>query len=1522
MTEADRKRSTVSCPAVDYPMGSIGGLSSGRSTPNLASVGLTGQNNHHHGGHPRAGSRGGSSSRDYGSEPDLRDVGMVEPCHPGNCPILSRNQSPMDDSRSAVLSESPLPNSFTLISESPAKKQIRSRKKSKAPAPPPACCISPVEMMGVHHPNGPVSPGAAYMIHHNGGANGHHSPMQVMYPPMPQPYILQQRHFLPDEGNNKKKLRLFKTKAESKSAANSPAIRSPPSSELIFPIHQQNGHNNNSKNSQFGGGRGGPMRASLDANRLLSAKERSSSSSSAQMNFIPRPSSSQMIERESKMMMGSSNKVEAKKVVAVVEMNGSGRKASSSSGNNKGASSSTSNAMISNGRLTSSSGGPLCSPKEIQPSSTTNNNSTTAKNNVEGNPKRMIMGSHAQGASPVPVNGSSNASGSGSGGGSRQQVPNNNQQGNKKGKAPLVHKNSNMNDESHDEKKTFYFGMDMGTFKYNKDQQQQLQQLQQNKQNAAKNSKAISGVPTPPQLTEDLHKEISRRKMVRQIEDEIKEESNSKAQMKNKNVGQNVQAQVKVPLNKKSSNNLRSESDSDGLHRRQDSGNFELNDKPKAKTSGQNGRNQNQQRPGESSSDLSSSDLDVPLVVTRPTLPQKRPDLPRFSPTAAWRALDSPSRVSVSGRSYSSEDGLNGGRIQGYSRPSAPPRISQERSGDSGISAGDAGSPANPIALASEDFSSSSPILNMPHSNNKKGNKTAADRMMKCWVPEQDLDESSSDFEGEIAVIPPPPPLEASGAVSPAPPKFTINSSSSRLFEGKRASAVVSDSDSKYFSSSGGGGGELNESNSSNNRRFYSRSTKSKEQQQQMQQRFSNQGIGPGAKYSGSGGKMRKSSNHQAPSNSNGFVGLDTNWFLSRSEPNSLHVLGSLEHQRDEVAVMGRFSGKNKQSREVIIGRKKRMPKNEQDDDDDEFECELHLSDEEESSDNNNNNDFNRNKKRNGNNTNIKTSLATPAINATPSGSKKNKGIESTTTIATSAEIGYGPSNMNFMNRSRLKNYEDEEEEVDYEDFSEEEEEDDDGKTRQRKKDLKASDDIEEELMRDDLFDYLDQYEEGEFEREQELTGSSAATSAAATVTVNNSTSSNSNNNVTNVNAQTAKRNGTAVAGETIINVSNGNGNNNSSSIKPFSHHIMYLPSYDSRRLHNQHFPQNHHQRRARSVDHLDSSESNSLFIRSSNQRQMSPPARPYYGESEDYNGGGGGARGRSKVKVRAPPAPNSKPKAVRKQSEPCYPTNSGDLLLEEDKPTLSDKPMTAEEQERRLQNKKKFKFQSTLRVQERKKIEAELTREARQREEERLREMEAMKRVEDEFQKKRAKEKLEAQAASALANLNGSDNVSRIDLSSGGGMSPATSQHNTSSSGGRNNKISTSTTTTSYPIFPPGGRKKEALSHQPSTSSNGSGSGSGGPMSKRQEPEGAPAAPNSLCNSSLGGSSGGSQDLRKELISASRKRNALVVGGSREELHGPRGTQELSEFRQEASRQYCDYRTRPGRQQSLSPAR
>ncbi|XP_076762438.1 uncharacterized protein LOC143430245 [Xylocopa sonorina] len=127
----------------------------------------------------------------------------------------------------------------------------------------------------------------------------------------------------------------------------------------------------------------------------------------------------------------------------------------------------------------------------------------------------------------------------------------------------------------------------------------------------------------------------------------------------------------------------------------------------------------------------------------RPTLPKKQLEIPRFSPSAAWRLL---SALETPGPSMSTASEelpvMFEERIERLSRPpplfplSLGPRSWHDKSGDSGIS-GDAGA-------ANEDSLDVSTINRM---------KTTATR--PTWTPQQDLGEESSSDAG----VDSPPPL-------------------------------------------------------------------------------------------------------------------------------------------------------------------------------------------------------------------------------------------------------------------------------------------------------------------------------------------------------------------------------------------------------------------------------------------------------------------------------------------------------------------------------------------------------------------------------------------------------------------------------------------------------------------------------------------------------------------------------------------------------------------------------------------
>ncbi|XP_014485332.1 PREDICTED: uncharacterized protein LOC106749893 isoform X2 [Dinoponera quadriceps] len=137
---------------------------------------------------------------------------------------------------------------------------------------------------------------------------------------------------------------------------------------------------------------------------------------------------------------------------------------------------------------------------------------------------------------------------------------------------------------------------------------------------------------------------------------------------------------------------------------------------------------------------------DISLKL-RPTLPKKQLEIPRFSPSAAWRllsALEAPGPT----MSTASEEipVMFEERIERLSRPPPPlialgPRSSHDKSGDSGIS-GDAGA-ANDDSL---DVSTTNRL------------KTPATR--PTWTPQQDLGEESSSDAGVDSPPPMPTPVK------------------------------------------------------------------------------------------------------------------------------------------------------------------------------------------------------------------------------------------------------------------------------------------------------------------------------------------------------------------------------------------------------------------------------------------------------------------------------------------------------------------------------------------------------------------------------------------------------------------------------------------------------------------------------------------------------------------------------------------------------------------------------------------
>ncbi|XP_076547238.1 uncharacterized protein LOC143305915 isoform X1 [Osmia lignaria lignaria] len=145
----------------------------------------------------------------------------------------------------------------------------------------------------------------------------------------------------------------------------------------------------------------------------------------------------------------------------------------------------------------------------------------------------------------------------------------------------------------------------------------------------------------------------------------------------------------------------------------------------------------------------------------RPTLPKKQLEIPRFSPSAAWRLLSALEAPGPSMSTASEELPVTfEERIERSSRPPPPfplslgPRSWHDKSGDSGIS-GDAGA-------ANDDSLDVSTINRM---------KTTPIR--PAWTPQQDLGEESSSDAGVDS--PPPPPLPTPFKYPPRAHVFSLS---------------------------------------------------------------------------------------------------------------------------------------------------------------------------------------------------------------------------------------------------------------------------------------------------------------------------------------------------------------------------------------------------------------------------------------------------------------------------------------------------------------------------------------------------------------------------------------------------------------------------------------------------------------------------------------------------------------------------------------------------------------------------
>lgn len=1462
LRRAMRKRSTASCPG----NGDMLNPASGRSTPNLSvmdyNMGLMMERN----GPRRASSKGGSSNRDYDSEPDLRE--MDENHHHHN--------DHRDDS-SPQRSISPVPNSFTLIQESPAKKQIRTKKKGKAPPP-------------------PTSPGEQY-LRVGGGGMGEMS-CCAQYSPQ----------LLTPNGESKKGSRLFKTKAESRLAA---AANGPRSPEIC--------------SSDLEMSRGGVMRASMDANRFYRGERDRSSVHSVEAGLSTQKSSAvdknlHLSNRKHSEGVGATRKASLGLTTASGGMMSSNKTTAPfnatglSSRNNPEVKGSSNKPPLARDHSSASSSTPQSSNKTRtnagavdggcgnRPSTTSTNlngssniisliNQSGIATKDEHVPKSHRVSStnllphitsYGQSSSSSNIN-SNNASDLGkpsvnqkaniskAGFISSSQTKttalyphqNNNNAGKPKiTNAKVDGTTGNNNHVQHGRRKTTN-APTAPTSSANsaKNTNNKTSATANGNNDIAANNNGESNArtkfyfgmdaqPSPNKITNgnstgnNKHHQTATVTVHQQSDSDNnnnKECRLTKPMKPNEKIKENM-------LKNGSSNStnhgnhhekVSSTNSSELLQIKQDSGSFDTSERAAG---------DGLQQTRESSSELSSSDLDIPLNI-RPTLPAKKLGLPRFSPTAAWRALDSPSRVSVSGRSYSSEEGYGHDRIQRYMRQIPPSRANHhERSaGDSGISAGDAGSPANPelIADASAATTPSNgnpapPVMNNGVSGGGGGGgrqyklrDRAASAVKhsgaardsegnKCWTPEQDLDESSSSEFEDQQMSPPhqlPHPLHHSNSnvatrVLPAglgtPPKLTTRNN---LFERGRNSALgmVSDSDQYHCDRPGNlyvrsrkamvtNGGAVGQQTHEEIKKVqaggvvgavrYHRNLRSQPWKQTNQLRQTN----------------GNNSNGDNTNGSREFVGLDTNWFLSRSEPNSLNLIGNGEYDNIE-----------QQELRLVLA--------EQDDDDDDEDVNEADDVEEELS-------YLPGEAVNNKERSLMMNMHVSSSGGAGIGDvvgNEYDEVDGCGGARLESEIGYGPSSMSFSSPlpspSAVK-------------ISR-------NKVNRRHKEQHLQQPVASTTLLAE-----------EFERDQQDSAMMAS-----------------------------PRNG---GGPTNVRYGD-----SSWERRPFSH-IMYLPAYDSRRASS-----SAGTRRTKSVDNLNFSEITLYQPRKTSQ----------YNNPISPSAGGGGVRHHHQRRSRSPSDGSSRGRRIpkrggedpdepfeRSQSVPPFTAeeeNERRCRLQMEQQSAKALQLQQErEQAEREQKKKKFKFQSTLRVMERKKIEEQLSRDAEEKERRRLQEQEQMRKVEEEFQRKRVREKvLEMEAAANKANMgkavHGGHNLDKIEMSN---RYDVTFEP-------RNNGFGGNAMIERNQLQQRGGNSNRSSNISFTTTSNNNHHQS---LYQRQEPEGAPASAN-------GGHVG---DLRKELICASRNRNAFpgatpVVNGKHSEL-----TQEISEFcTPTGQRQYFDYR-------------
>jgi len=252
----------------------------------------------------------------------------------------------------------------------------------------------------------------------------------------------------------------------------------------------------------------------------------------------------------------------------------------------------------------------------------------------------------------------------------------------------------------------------------------------------------------------------------------------------------------------------------------------------------------------ESLSDNASTSSEMDIVL-RPPLPPKRQQLPKFSPSAAWNRidLDSPNSSEEEALRFNLRSQAKGG---GVLPGGTKDRVGEGDSGISGLDGDGGGSPEIlPIPT----------VLPIPVTTNlPKG---------KCWTPEQDLDESSSEFEAE----------EEEGIHGNGDQLQSYLSSDRARLTTRR----------NFFNNS------KSDTEGTKAEPIYARSTKAKGE--------SLTAVGPILDRSSTGTpppgnhplefkpSLNRIINYRRTLNKEvAGRGLDANWFLSRSEPNSLNL--------------------------------------------------------------------------------------------------------------------------------------------------------------------------------------------------------------------------------------------------------------------------------------------------------------------------------------------------------------------------------------------------------------------------------------------------------------------------------------------------------------------------------------------------------------------------------------------------------------------------------------------------------